>query len=154
MTDSPIRAHWTCNKILPEHTWGLVWHRMLGLVTGGMGRSSPGPAGLARATQRNEGTAGTAQTPWPRGCTVPFCRHQNSFLLLEGASSSSSHTLCAGHSCSHKLCLPSCHTAMPLPGPAPRESCKERGKRLSEDTSASLLPTWDEETSPQISAAA
>lgn len=154
MTDSPSEHTGHATKSFQSTPGGWFGTRMLCLVTGGMGRSSPGPAGLARATQRNEGTAGTAQTPWPRGCTVPFCRHQNSFLLLEGASSSSSHTLCAGHSCSHKLCLPSCHTAMPLPGPAPRESCKERGKRLSEDTSASVLPTWDEETSPQISAAA
>lgn len=37
--------------------------------------------------------------------------------------------------------MPSCNTAMPLPGPALSKSCKERRKSPREDTAAPALPS-------------
>lgn len=141
----PISNKSPCQN-MPALPWRLIWHQ--DVVPG-----SPGCDGHKLCWPRTgQGHEGTKEILGQQGQESPQCPMAGP----EGAQDPSAGTKALSWVFGRSLPLPHsqcwallrpqpvpalCPTAMPLPGPAPSESCKERGKKLSEDTSASALPT-------------
>lgn len=127
---------------MPALPWRLIWHQ--DVVPGSPGRDGQQlcwPWGT-RAPKKFRGSRDRRVPSAPR---LAMGEHRTLLQALKlfagfGRSLPLPNTQCWGFL--QPQPIPAlCPTAMPLPGPAPSESCKERGKKLSEDTSASALPT-------------